>query len=138
MAATWQPIVQELKQYPQFQTIAGFQGFYDRINPTNKKVLNLLEAQPNTEAERDALNLLQRYIRGLDNAKLIQFLRFKTASDVLITNKIEVSFTRLEGASSRPIAHTYGPLLKLPSTFSNFVEVRQQFNNILEKKVTGK
>ena len=52
MAATWQPIVQELKQYPQFQTIAGFQGFYDRINPTNKKVLNLLEAQPNTEAER--------------------------------------------------------------------------------------
>lgn len=133
MVATWQPIVQELKQYPQFQTIAGIQGFYDRINPTNKKVLNSLEAQPNTEAERDALKFLQRYIRGLDNAKLVQFLRFTTASDVLITNKIEVSFTRLEGASSRPIAHTCGPLLELPSTYSNFVELRQQFNNILEK-----
>ncbi|PFX23934.1 hypothetical protein AWC38_SpisGene11474 [Stylophora pistillata] len=133
MVATWQPIVQELKQYPQFQTIAGIQGFYDRINPTNKKVLNSLEAQPNTEAERDALKFLQRYIRGLDNAKLVQFLRFTTASDVLITNKIEVSFTRLEGASSRHIAHPCGPLLELPSTYSNFVELRQQFNNILEK-----
>ena len=133
MFATWQPIVQELKQYPQFQTIAGIQGFYDRINLTNKKVLNLLEAQPNTEAERDALKFLQRYIRGLDNAKLIQFLRFTTASVVLITNKIEVSFTRLEGASFRPIAQTCGPLLELPSTYSNFVELRQQFNNILEK-----
>ncbi|PFX27866.1 hypothetical protein AWC38_SpisGene7419 [Stylophora pistillata] len=51
MVATWHPIVQGLKQYPQFQTIAGIQGFYDRINPTNKKVLNSLEAQPNTEAE---------------------------------------------------------------------------------------
>ena len=133
MVATWQPIVQELKQYPQFQTIAGIQGFYDRINSTNKKVLNSLEAQPNTEAERDALKFLQRYIRGLDNAKLIQFLRFTTASNVLITNKIEVSFTRLEGASSRPIAHTGGPLLELPSTYSNFVELRQEFNNVLEK-----
>ena len=77
--------------------------------------------------------LKQNEMRGLDNAKLIQFLRFTTASDVLITNKIEVSFTRLEGASSRPIAHTCGPLLELPSTYSNFVELRQEFNNILEK-----
>ncbi|XP_022806613.1 uncharacterized protein LOC111343696 [Stylophora pistillata] len=88
MVATWQPIVQELKQYPEFQTIAGIQGFYDKINPTNKKFLNSLEAQPNTEAERDALKFLQRYIRGLDNAKLIQFLRLTTASDVVITINI--------------------------------------------------
>ena len=95
MIATWQPIVQELKQYPQFQTIAGIQAFYDTINPTNKKVLNSLEAQPNNEAERDALKFLQRYIRGLDkNAKLIQFLRFTTASDVLIVNCMTSSMAK--------------------------------------------
>ena len=109
MISTWHPSVQELKQYPNFQSVSGIQGLYDTLKPTNKKVLETLEAQPNTEAERDALKFLQRYIRGLDNAKLIQFLRFTTASDALITNKIEVTFTKL-GAACRPIAHTWAPL----------------------------
>lgn len=133
MISTWQPSVQRLKQYPQFQSISSIQGLYDACKPTNKKVLETLEAHPNTEAERDALKFLQRYIRGLDNAKLIQFLRFTTASDALIANKIEIAFTRLEGAACRPIAHTCGPLLELPCTYSNFVELREQFNNILDR-----
>lgn len=78
---------------------------------------------------------MQRYIRGLDNGKLIQFIRFTTASDVLITNKLEVTFTKFECAACRPIAHTCGPLLELPSTYCNFVELREQFNNILEKDI---
>ena len=84
MISTWQPSVQELKQYPQFQGVSGIQGLYDTLNPTNKKVLETLVAQPNTDAECDALKFLQLYIRGLDNGKPIQFLRFTTASDVFI------------------------------------------------------
>ena len=105
MISTWQPSVQELKQYPHFQSVSGIQGLYDTLNPTNKKVLETLVAQPNTDAERDALKFLQHYIRGLDNEKLIQFLRFTTASDALSTNKLEVTFTKLEGAACKPIAH---------------------------------
>ena len=133
MISTWQPSVQELKQYPQFQSTSGIQGLYDTLKPTTKKVLEILAAQPNTEAERDAFKFLQRYVRGLDNTKLIQFLRFTTASDILTTTKLEVTFTKLEGVGCRPIAHTCGPVLELPSTYSNFVEVREQFNNILDK-----
>ena len=133
MISTWQPSVQELKQYPQFQSTSGIQGLYDTLKPTTKKVLEMLAAQPNTEAERDAFKFLQRYIRGLDNTKLIQFLRFTTASDILTTNKLEVAFTKLEGVGCRPIAQTCGPVLELPSTYANFVEVREQFNNILDK-----
>lgn len=51
----------------------------------------------------------------------------------MITNKLEVTFTKFEGAACRPIAHTCGPFLELPSTYSNFDELREQFNNILEK-----
>lgn len=133
MIATWQPSVQILKQYPQFQSIAAVQALYDTLKPTNKKVLEKLVAQPKTDGERDAMKFLQRYIRGLDNAKLVQFLRFTTASDVMISNQIEIAFTKLEGAACRPISHTCGPLLELPSTYSNFVELREQFNNILNK-----
>ena len=133
MISTWQPSVQELKQYPQFQSTSGIQDLYDTLKPTTKKVLEMLGAHPNTEAERDAFKFLQRYIRGLDNTKLIQFLRFTTASDILMTSKLEVAFTKLEGVGCRPIAHTCGPVLELPSTYANFVELREQFNNILDK-----
>ena len=124
MISTWQPSAQELKQYPHFQSVSGIQGLSDTLNPTNKEVLENLVAQPNTDAERDARKFLQRYIGGLDNGKLIQLLRSSTASDVLITNKLEVTFMKFEGAACRPIAHTCGPLLELPSTYSNFVELR--------------
>jgi len=60
-------------------------------------------------------------------------LRFTTASAILITSKLEVAFTKLEGVGCRHIAHTCGPVLELPSTYANFVELREQFNNILEK-----
>ena len=63
----------------------------------------------------------------------VQFLRFTTASDVMISNQIEIAFTKLEGVACRPISHTCEPLLELPSTYSNFVELREQFNNILNK-----
>ena len=133
MISIWQPSVQELKQYSQFQSTSDIQGLYDTLKPTTKKVLQILAAQPNTEAERDAFNFLQRYVRGLDNTKLIQFLRFTTVSDILTTTKLEVAFTKLEGVGCRPIAHTCGPVSELLSTYSNFFEVREQFNNILDK-----
>ena len=110
MIFTWQPSVQELKQYQHFQSVSGIQGLYDTLNPTNKKVPETLVAQPDTDPERDALKFLQNYIRRLDNGKLIQFLRFTTASDVLITNKLEVAFTKFEGAACRPIAHMWTSL----------------------------
>lgn len=80
--STWQPNRQELQQYSQFQSTSAIQGLYDTLKPTRKKVLEILTAQPNTEAERDASKFLQRYVRGLDNTKLIPLFRFTTASDL--------------------------------------------------------
>ena len=82
MISNWQPNVQELQQYSQFQSTSAIQGLYDTLKATTKKVLEMLAAQPNTEAQRDAFKFLQRYVRGLDNTKLIQFFRFTTASDI--------------------------------------------------------
>ena len=120
MISTWQPSVQELKQYPQFQSTSGIQCLYDTLKPTIKKVLEILSAQPNTEVEQDAFKFLQHYIRGLDNTKLIQFLRFTTASDILVTSKSEVAFSKLEGVDCRPIADTCGPVLELPFHLCQF------------------
>ena len=57
--------------------------------------------------------------------KLLQFLRFTTAVDIMIDKKIEVTFIKCEGLSAKPIAHTCGPLLEIPSTYANYVELNQ-------------
>ena len=134
MAAAWQPILQnELKALPEFQSIPEVEAFYERIKPTTKKVLDSIECCPNTSGERDALKFLQRFIRGLEMPKLVQFLRFTTAMDIMGRRKLQVEFNKSQGFGSRPIAHTCGPVLELPSTYANFVELREEFTNILNQ-----
>lgn len=133
MIASWQTTFQQLKLYPAFQTIAAVEIHYNSLLPTTKKVLDMLDANPTSNAERDALKFLQRFVRGLELSKLVQFLRFTTAMDVIVGNKIRISFIKSEGFSARPIAHTCGPVLELPSTYSNYVELREQFTNILSR-----
>ena len=58
--------------------------------------------------------------------KLLQFLRFATAMDIMIDKKIQVTFIKCEGLSARP-------LLEIQSTYANFVELRQDFTNILNR-----
>lgn len=54
--------------------------------------------------------------------KLVHFSRLTTGMDIMVGKKIEVGFIKCEGVASRPIAHTCGPLLEIPSTFTNYVE----------------
>ena len=58
MLATWQPLVQELKHYPQFQDCSAVLRLYDEIKPTKKKVLEKFSADPKSEGNRDALKFL--------------------------------------------------------------------------------
>jgi len=43
MVSTWQPRVQGLKQYSQFQSSSGIEGAYDTLKPTTQNVLEILE-----------------------------------------------------------------------------------------------
>lgn len=45
--------------------------------------------------------------------------------------KLEVTCIKSDGLASRPIAHTCGPVLELPSTYTNYVELREEFANLL-------
>ena len=133
MLSCWQPILSSLNDFEPFQSVESLEAFYDSIKPTNKKVLQLLVAQPETNGERDSLKFLQRYIRGLDEQNLGHFLRFTTGADVLIVSQITLSFLKVEGIYKTPVAHTCGPVLELPSTYQDFCELREVFNNILSK-----
>ena len=107
MIASWQSTCHELKLYPAFNTIAAVKTNYDSLLPTNKKVLDMLVANPTNDAERDALKFLQRFIRGLEMSKLVKFLCFTTTMDVVAGNKLNISFIKSEGFGSRLIASSY-------------------------------
>ena len=53
--------------------------------------------------------------------------------DIMIDKKIEVTFIKCKGLSARSIAHTCGPLLEIPSTYANYVDLREDFMNILNR-----
>ena len=51
----------------------------------------------------------------------------------MIDKKIEVTFIKCEGLSARPIVHSCGPLLEIPSTYANYVELREDVMNVLNR-----
>ena len=76
----------------------------------------MVQAVPQSNAERAAVDYLKRFIRGLDQSQLKAFLRYVTGADVICVKHIVVEFSTLEGLARRPIAHTCGCVLELPST----------------------
>lgn len=108
----------------------------NRAIPTNKKVIDLLKVipEPQNNGQRDAISYLKRYLRGLDHERLRKVLRFLTGANVICVDKIDVTFTSLDGFERRPIAHTCAPSLELPSTYQNFADLRQEMNNIIDSE----
>lgn len=104
---------------------------YEDKKPTTRKLLKLLDASPTTQAENQSFRFLQQYIRGLDDTGLRRMLRFVTGSDVICVKKVEILFTPLDGLARRPVAHTCGPALELPWTYTSYPELRTEMDSIL-------
>lgn len=131
-ADCWGPVVPHLKIY--FPDVSTVNDLYSSIVPTNAKVIAILKAIPVTPAEGETLAHLKRFIRALDESKLVIFLRFTTASDVLVTDKLTVSFSNSVGLQRRPVTHTCGYALEVPKTYLNFCELREEFMAILNSE----
>ena len=80
---------------------------YASLHSTPSKISRLIDANPTTPAEAEVVTHLKRLIKGLDEFSLKKFLRFCTASDVLLCNGIHVTFTSLVGMHRRPIFHMW-------------------------------
>lgn len=107
-------------------------SLYQSLSATPAKVLAILE-EPMEENSSQArvFTYLQQYIGNMKNEEVRRFLRYTTGSSVLIGEHIIVSFNTLTGAARRPIAHTCGCELELPSTYLSYVEFEKEFNSIL-------
>ena len=100
--------------------------------PSAKKTARMLQSQPENEAESQCLDYLKKFIRSLDAPALGTFLKFNT-SDIQ-PERLEVSFTSMDGYLQRPIVHTCGPLLELPRTYRSYSELAEEFTSLLQEK----
>ena len=128
------PILSVLRAFPAFQTLHGLQEMYLEKKPTPKKIIKLLDANPQNEPQRMALDHLKRYIRSLDGQAKSQFFSFLTGSNVITCESILVTFSMLEGAGRRPIIRTCGPIIELPSTYQSYSELAEEFSSVINEK----
>ncbi|XP_057296222.1 uncharacterized protein LOC130625171 [Hydractinia symbiolongicarpus] len=126
IASSWEIAFSELKKKPEFSSMENIVKFYERLEPTTKKVVALFKnVHTSSSAEQDSFNYLKRYVRGLETIMLKKFRKFITGSDNMVVDTVEKIFTRPESNfSRRPVAHTCTPSLELPSTYNNYCELR--------------
>ena len=94
-----------------------------------------LKKYSSDESDVDLPNYhLKQYICSLQGKSLSLFLQFITGSDIVSCESIEVTFSVFEGMSRRPVAHTCGPLLEIPSSYQSYNELSEEFSELLQNK----
>ncbi|XP_028398699.1 uncharacterized protein LOC114522251 [Dendronephthya gigantea] len=131
IADAWGPYLQPLKDFQEFLDVNTMSTLYEEKRPTSKRVIKLLKAEPSSNAERECLDHLKRYIKSLGESQLSGLLQFVTGCNIITVDEICVTFTDAVGISRRIVAHTCGPLLELPSTFQTYNELSEEFSKIL-------
>lgn len=130
----WALILKPLIAFSDFQSLVTLENLYDIKRPTAKKIVKLIKSEPVTDQERQRLDHFKKYIRSLQGSSLSVFLQFITGSDIISCDSIEVTFSALEGTSRRPVAHTCGPLLEIPSSYQSYNELSEEFSELLQNK----
>ena len=105
---------------------------YIAVNATSKVVLAILD-EPFFEnrCEARVFGYLQQFIGNMTNEEVRRFIRFTTGSSALLAEHITITFNATSGLARRPIAHTCGCTLELPSSYISYPEFESEFHCIL-------
>lgn len=82
-------------------------------------------------AQETVFGYLTQMIGNMKQKELSNFLRFVTGSSVLMEGPIHVTFNSLSGVARRPVAHTCGCRLELPTSYLTYIEFETEFKAIL-------
>ena len=108
-----------------------------KLKVTKKRVLSIIEYDPTQQTSK----FLLKFLRECNMEVMRRFLRFTTASDMMLTDangeymKIKIQLLDMKGLARRPIAHTCGRVLELALTYENFPEFRCEMNAVLASNI---
>lgn len=105
----------------------------------SKKLLSTLKYD---EPESESFKYLKRYIREIEDTKMLRtLLRVITASDLMLYNSEGKFFTfqgkivDMEGISRHPKAHTCGRVLDIPKVYESYTVFRSKMHAVLNSSV---
>lgn len=102
--------------------------------PTPDKIIGCLETEEDlTSGQCSAFYYLKVSIRSLDKDQLKRFLCYVTGS-CNMPHSIKVTFTSLTGACRRAIVHTCSNVIKLPSTYADYQDFKNELQCILDSE----
>ena len=70
---------------------------------------------------------LKKKVKNLASTDLQRLLRVMAEADIISVDKTKISYSSLSGISRRPIFRTCDPILELPSTYSCYNELSEEF-----------
>ena len=114
------------------QSVPGLYSLYVAMTANPQRIFHVLEEPTFANSNEERIyGYLQQFIGGMDPDQARIFLRYVTGSSVCIARNIKVTFNSLSGLARRPIAHTCGCMLELPSTYLTYLEFLNEFQAIL-------
>ena len=101
-------------------------------NPTPQRVARYLKAVANDAQEQRVVRWLKRYTRNLDDKMAVRFVRFCTASDVLIPGRnILVRFQTMTENAISPKARTCFLTLTVARNYRSYNQLRDNVDFFL-------
>ena len=70
MVACWKGCFERLKEEEEFPPKEAMKLYYEKVIPSSKRLIALIDSTLNDDAEREALSYFKRFIRGLDASML--------------------------------------------------------------------
>lgn len=104
-------------------------SLYKLCVPTIPRLIESLNMVPTDSKEQQIFRWLERYVRGASDDILIKFLRFCTATDVLLpTDSIYVCLESMSPEAIRPKAFTCFKKLIIPKNYQSFAQLRNNMD----------
>lgn len=129
----WRPVLKPIADTLSPQQL---KEIVEKQVPTSQRVREILKFPQSMNSTQDKVaKHVKRYIGELDEKGLQLFLRFCTGADVLFGSHITVNFIETTDFQCRPQASTCGCFLNLPVNYSNYPDLRSDFNAILNSSV---
>ena len=104
-------------------------SLYEMSRPTAARIMAALAFTPENAKEGQIFRWLERYLKGCSNQILAKFLRFCTASDVLLPDhNIAVSTEVMPPEAVRPRSYTCFRRLILPRNYQSYSQMRNNLD----------
>ena len=127
MTACRKPMFNLLREEYHFNCKSHVFSYYDKVTPSNKKILQLLKSNPKEDLEKETLMYFKRYIKGLDGPSLRKLVRFLTRSYVVVVEKFDIAYYKPDNEfCRRPISYTCELCLEGPTAYNNFCKLRER------------